>query len=122
MLTLGGGGVTSIVMGWGAALQAGHAASRELAKTDLVTTKIGYWTDNQAFYDWYHWFPNVSSAGHPQDVLMALDAEMESKNLSMVQHIRDVLARFVHFRLFVSYARAKKEGEKAVRDEQVSFS
>jgi len=47
------------------------------------------WTDNQAYYDWYRWFPNVSSAGRPQDVLMALDAEMESKNLSMAYYQLD---------------------------------
>jgi hypothetical protein len=46
-----------------------------------VATKLGYWTDNQAYYDWYHWFPNVSREGKPQDVLLALRDELLSKNL-----------------------------------------
>jgi hypothetical protein len=41
-----------------------------------------YWTDNQAYYDWYHWFPNVSREGKPQNVLLAIDAELTSKNLT----------------------------------------
>ena len=32
-----------------------------------------YWTDNMAYYDWYHWFPNVDKDGKPQDVLIQLD-------------------------------------------------
>ena len=54
-----------------------------MMKQDVVVNKLGYWTDNQAFYDWYHWFPNVSSAGKPQDVLIALQNEFKAKELSV---------------------------------------
>lgn len=81
MLASGSGGVTNIVMSWGHALQRAHNTSRALAATDVVTTKLGYWTDNEAYYDWYHWFPNVSREGKPQDVLLALKRELEGKGL-----------------------------------------
>ena len=97
----GGGGaapatVTAAVLGWGASLQALTAASarasaaRQLvAAADIVTTKLGYWTDNQAYYDWYHWFPDVTKDGTPQDVLLALDAELGAKNLSVAYYQLD---------------------------------
>jgi hypothetical protein len=59
LLCPGTGGVNSIVMNWGATLQLAFNATssqgNELAAKDVVTTKLGYWTDNQAYYDWYHW-------------------------------------------------------------------
>lgn len=30
----------------------------------------------------YHWFPNVNRDGRPQDVLLEIDAELTSKNLT----------------------------------------
>ena len=66
MLTSGSGGVTSLVMEWGSTLQQAYSTQHP-ANTDIVTTKLGYWTDNQAYYDWYHWFPNVNREGTPQD-------------------------------------------------------
>ena len=89
LLQRASGGVTNVTMAWGAALQRAHAevgkdAERAaMMKQDVVVNKLGYWTDNQAFYDWYHWFPNVSSAGKPQDVLIALQNEFKAKELSV---------------------------------------
>merc|ERR1712196_379814 len=75
-------GVTGVVLNWGTTLQYAHSTERRAAY-DVVTTKLGYWTDNQAYYDWYHWFPNVSRAGKPQDVLLALKDELTEKNLTV---------------------------------------
>ena len=36
-----------------------------------------------AFYDWYHWFPNVDRDGKPQDVLIALSKEMAAKEINV---------------------------------------
>ena len=90
LLSLGSGGVTSIVMEWGATLQhlsdvegsaeAGSALHRGVTQRasipDVVSTKMGYWTDNEAYYDWYHWFPNVNKDGSPQDVLLVGDTSV----------------------------------------------
>jgi len=82
LLILESGGVTNVTMTWGATFQKAFATVR-WTDTDVVTTKLGYWTDNQAYYDWYHWFPNVDREGKPQDVILALDHELTSKNLSV---------------------------------------
>lgn len=83
LFAMGSGGVTSIIMNWGKILQLAHNTSRKLATTDVITTKLGYWTDNEAYYDWYHWFPNVTREGKPQDVLISLNNEMIAKNLNI---------------------------------------
>ena len=36
-----------------------------------------------AYYDWYHWFPNVDRDGKPQDVLIALSKEMAAKEINV---------------------------------------
>eukprot|EP01051_Picozoa_sp_SAG22_P004747 SAG22_NODE_262_length_13373_cov_11.716965_9_plen_444_part_00 len=46
----GSGGVNHVMHQWGAAMQKGHGTARVAA--DPLTTRVGYWTDNVAFYDW----------------------------------------------------------------------
>lgn len=60
-LSPGGGGVTNITMSWGATFQRAHNTSRDSVARDIVTTKLGYWTDNAAYYDWYY-------AAYPYDL------------------------------------------------------
>ena len=87
--TAGEAGVTGVVLGWGAALRTLHNTSRAAVNADVVTTKLGYWTDNEAYYDWYHWFPDVSREGRPQDVLLALNDELEDKGLPVAYYQLD---------------------------------
>lgn len=63
-------GITDTVHTWGQALAASVAAPPKLP--DPASTQLSYWTDNGAFYDFYAYEPNITSAGVPEEILIAV--------------------------------------------------
>lgn len=61
-------GITDAMHGWGTVMQKAYDTKRV---NDLVVNNLGYATDNGAYYDWYS-YSNITAAGVPQDVLIAL--------------------------------------------------
>eukprot|EP01064_Diplonema_japonicum_P021834 TRINITY_DN313_c0_g2_i1.p1 TRINITY_DN313_c0_g2~~TRINITY_DN313_c0_g2_i1.p1 ORF type:complete len:783 (+),score=193.61 TRINITY_DN313_c0_g2_i1:56-2404(+) len=57
-------------------------------KRGLTSSKISYWTDNGAFYDWYHW-GNVSADGTPEQVLKELHAQYVANDVPMAYYQLD---------------------------------
>lgn len=75
----GVGGVNHVMHEWGQTMQAAYGTKRKTAMADdALTSRVGYWTDNVAFYDWYN-YPDIGSKGIPEDVFHGLSEEFDKK-------------------------------------------
>lgn len=102
LLHLSLGGITESVLGWGAALRRYHNTSRNV-DDDVGLTRLGYWTDNGAYFmlfDWQFAYPSLYPSLVPTSKQFDRAGGMAERALKLMSEIfRDLSVPIGYYQL-----------------------
>ena len=93
LLHVSGSGITDAMLGWGAALRRFHNTTRNI-EDDIGLQKLGYWTDNGAYFmlfDWQFGYPSLYPAVKPTSSQFPSAGGMAARALILMHnYFRDI--------------------------------